>query len=746
MKQYLWKLTVLVLIVSLLLPMTGGITAAPSQTASRSESLPRIDLYTDSQEPVTTKTYEGASLSMTLPDRYATYTNRYTTKDGGRIQIRCRGNSTYETNPNRLGDSGKYSYKIKLEEKADFLGMGASRHWVLIANFYDVTNLRNKLAYDLSGAMGLTYTQSRWVVVYLNGAYQGLYTLCESIRIDEERVDITDWDERAKMLAKRIAEAEGLNKAAVEVMESELKNDLSWVTKGTYRGYNIYNYCDRSELNYDSGYLLEYDMRQDGDTSKFTTPQGIKIQLDSPTALDTNPEMYEYVTGLISQMEEALWSDTFCTADGIHYSKLVDTDSLVDYFIIFNLFKNIEFGWLSIFLYIEDGKIYFGPCWDFDGGSGNQVTLYEDWMRPDQWFYMGGRAAWWKELCGDPYFVSLVKERWQEIRPLVELYMESLPVWKEYIQTEANRNFKHFGAPKNWYIGGKCESFESEYEILAEWMTARIQWLDAQWSLRDPNMEGVGHESSDRLHMKLQYADKTPLSEDILTAVGSPADCLYDLSQTKDLTLQISTEHTSHQKVYVYVNGKLISEKPLTMDTPAKVTIRRGTLDQTPGAVNVIYIVGHNGTQYYRASYMTLRMAEAVPTEQQFAVRVGNQYFLTDQEGKITLPEITVQAKGFYAVGWTDGSANYPAGSALMVNRSTYLWLNWEREDPLIEFVEKEYVPSSAVTPTPTIPVENRNQNHSLILWITVGILSVTAVIAIGCVGVVWYYKKKKSS
>lgn len=699
MKKYLNRWTALLLLLAFLIPMGSGLGSAfestassTSQASSGKESLPRVNIYTDSKKPVTKKEYEGASMSIELTDRYADYTNLYTTKDGGDIEIRCRGNSTYETSSNRLGDSGKYSYKIKLDTKVNMLGMGKSKHWVLIANYYDVTNMRNKLVYDLSGAMGLTYTQSRWVVVYLNGEYQGLYTLCESIRIEGDRVDITDWEDRAETVAETIALKEGLTKEQTKELKDAMENDLSWITSDKFRTYKISDYIDMSDVDITSGYLLEYDMRQDGDTSKFTTGKGVKIQLDSPVALNTNPTMFNYVKGIIADMEEAFYSDTFTTNEGKHYSEFVDMDSLVDYFMIFHLFKNIEFGCLSIFLYIEDGTIYFGPAWDFDGSSGNQVTLYEDWMNPERWFYMNGRAEWWKELCGDPYFVTRVQERWQEIQPLLSVYTESLPIWNNYISAEAKANFDHFGAPKNWYIGGGCKSFSSEYSTLINWLSRRKIWLNNQFSLRDPNIEGRGLQVSGKIKFTPTYQDGTVLDPDRLAVSGVKSDYMYDLTSKDDIKLTISTAHTSHRRMKLYINGKSLGEHAIDQYTPATVTIPRTMLDTTPGAVNVIYMQGINHeNNHYQADYITIRVAEKAPKEGQIVLRMGDDYIVANSGDKVKLPKINVHAEGFDALGWTDGSGKlYKAGEQMTAEKSGYYWIDWKRTDTLIEFVLEE--------------------------------------------------------
>lgn len=668
-----------------------------------SEELPKIYLTTDDGKIVETKTYKSGKMSMTVPESMTGYDNDYVGDTPGEIKIRCRGNSTFNTGPTMLGSGKKYSYKIKLDKKADMLGMGKSKHWVLIANFYDVTNMRNKIAYDISGRMGMTYTQSRWVVVYLNGEYRGIYTLCESIRIAGDRVDIPDWEDRAEDVAKAIAKKEGLEKKAQSALVDAMTADLSWITSGQYKDYKIADYYDTSDWNINSGYLIEYDVRMDADTTKFYTSKGKPIQLDNPEALETNPEMYNFVVTLLNDFEEAIYSDTFCTSDGRHYSEFVDVDSLIDYFLVFNLFKNIEFGWLSIFLYIYDGKIYFGPCWDFDGGSGNQVTLTDGWYSPESWFYMDGRADWWKELCGDPDYVARTADRWFEIRPLVEEMMDSLPLYHDYIKEAVASDTRKFGMPVNWYMSYKrCTDFESEYKTLVNWLDDRITWLDEQFAMRDPNIEGKGFTCSDRLHTTLSYSDGISLEPDLLSVGEYPADLALKTSNSGALTLELSTEHISHRYVELYVNGVQIGERAaFTDEAPLTLTIPASALDTTEGAINTVYVIGINWDDcYYRGTYLTLRARSGEnPTSDQVVVRVqGQAPQIVKRGGSVTLPATTAKEDGYTHVGWSNGTSTYKAGTSYMVLSNTYLSYAWERNELFPDHTERK------VTPKPITP------------------------------------------
>ena len=94
------------------------------------------------------------------------------------MQIRGRGHSSW--------NGAKKPYKIKLEKKTAMMGMPKNKHWALLKP------TENTVAgLQLGKIMGMAWTPSfRPVEVVLNGDYIGLYFLTETIRIDENRVNI----------------------------------------------------------------------------------------------------------------------------------------------------------------------------------------------------------------------------------------------------------------------------------------------------------------------------------------------------------------------------------------------------------------------------------------------------------------------------------------------------------------------------------------------------------------------------
>ena len=100
--------------------------------------------------------------------------------------IKGRGNSTWAY--------PKKPYNIKFLEKTNLLGLGEHKKWVLLANWMDVTSMRNAIALELANRIMPNVPKYRFVKLYLNNIYQGLYLLCEPIEDFDYlfKFDITD--------------------------------------------------------------------------------------------------------------------------------------------------------------------------------------------------------------------------------------------------------------------------------------------------------------------------------------------------------------------------------------------------------------------------------------------------------------------------------------------------------------------------------------------------------------------------
>ena len=157
-----------------------------------SETLPVMFINTENSQAITSKenyinaTYYIETFGL---DGYEAVGSK---EEQLPLEIRGRGNYTWR-------DFDKKPYRIKLGSKAALLGMNKSKHFALLAHADDNLGFyRNTLGFEFSRLMGMPYTPAQEPVeVVLNGNYIGLYFLTETIRIDEDRVNIVEQEDYA---------------------------------------------------------------------------------------------------------------------------------------------------------------------------------------------------------------------------------------------------------------------------------------------------------------------------------------------------------------------------------------------------------------------------------------------------------------------------------------------------------------------------------------------------------------------
>ncbi len=354
--------------------------------------------------------------------------------DGG-AELKVRGNST--------ASRPKTPFKLKLSEKKDLLGLGGgieSKHWVLLANDIDHSLMRNKLLYDFSGDIGTEfYFSSENIALVYNGEYEGVYQLCEQRRIDEGRIDITDWEEIGEDIAASVAKYEAgddkdAEKALKDKLDLAMHSDYEWLDTGKVtidQGGKSITF-DLRDDKYDAeplpapdgGYVAEMDfysmdstilptiktaylqplyisLPEIGDGSMSTVNavksfkktemyknavemiQSFEYALHSPNLVFRNEDKKKKVTNPGSYNESAGWRSVTEDAefvsdkyDGLHYSEIFDLDSLVTNFIFVEYAMNWDSMKNSFFFYKDNDELAkIGPQWDFDWCWGN-VNMY----------------------------------------------------------------------------------------------------------------------------------------------------------------------------------------------------------------------------------------------------------------------------------------------------------------------------------------------------------------------------------
>ena len=260
--------------------------------------------------------------------------------------ITGRGNSTW--------NYPKKSYSIKLDDPVDMLGMGSARSWILLSNVEDNTYLRNKITYDMAVDAGMAGApESRYIDLYINHEYNGMYLLCEKIEPGDTRIPMTDLG----------LENEKLNKG-MEFAEPAYTE----LSKGVHLGSN--------PKDISGGYIVERD-----EYSKYISEiSGFQSSLLGDLYVVKSPEYASaeevaYISGLFADMEEAVVSENgINNSTGESYLRYIDLKSFAQKYMIEEICKNNGGGATSSYFYKPEDtistQIFAGPVWDYDKAYG----------------------------------------------------------------------------------------------------------------------------------------------------------------------------------------------------------------------------------------------------------------------------------------------------------------------------------------------------------------------------------------
>ena len=290
-----------------------------------------------------------------------------------KTNIKIRGNSSSKY-PKK-----QFSLELinnKGEEKdISLLGMPSESEWVLNGPFLDKSLIRNYLALNTASKIMEYAPRAKFCEVIMiedksaelsEDNYRGVYILVEKIKRDDKRVDIIETlnniDETSFILAK----------------DRQKEGDIPVTSYG------------KETYQYSYGLNVVYPKK------------------------DLTSEKYNYIMDEINKFERILYSDKFNhPSEG--YSKYIDVDTFVDYYIINEFFKNTDAGMLSTYVYKDyEDKMKAGPVWDFNESLGNSQN--EDGKVYDPNGFTMIHKPWFDRLMMDINFANKVVERYKELR------------------------------------------------------------------------------------------------------------------------------------------------------------------------------------------------------------------------------------------------------------------------------------------------------------------------------------------
>ena len=143
--------------------------------------------------------------------------------------------------------------------------------------------------------------------------------------------------------------------------------------------------------------------------------------------------------------------------------------------------------WASVYMYKQrNGKLYFGPLWDFDlaMGSANRAGNV---VSPSSWYLrnslgvsaMQSSKTWFNRLNEDPDFRNAVKARWNQVYP--DLSQSSFIAGRSRSSRSPRPRTSRSGATehlsKYQVVKG---SWSADVDYLRSWMSSRRSWMNGQ--------------------------------------------------------------------------------------------------------------------------------------------------------------------------------------------------------------------------------------------------------------------------
>ena len=341
----------------------------------------------------------------------------------GTGRIRGRGNSTWEWYE-------KKPYKFKLDQKSKLLGMEKAKDWNLLANYRDVTDMMNALAFETARVMGMPNTNhTRFVELFLNGDYIGLYQLTEKVEVDDNRVNI---DRQEGILFS---------------------------------------------LDADDGPTLSPQATDNCWSEVYHLPLCVKYP-DDPT-----PEQLLAIRSDFARLERAIQSCDYTLADS-----LMDMSSFIGMLQLHEYLYNVEIDApRSMYVYRDkDGKYTFGPVWDWDAGFdfdwSTMTTGHRFFSNYRELIYgtdpvkgtgaSYGISKFFLSLFNNRDFVARYKAQWSAISGLLlQQPWQAVQQWVEGLSQGAYRRDM-----ERWPLKGMNVS--TELGKMENWLQNRLAYLN----------------------------------------------------------------------------------------------------------------------------------------------------------------------------------------------------------------------------------------------------------------------------
>lgn len=364
---------------------------------------------------------------------------------------RSYGNKFFRARIESRGKTGakraKWKYGFTLEEPLPLDGMPASKKWVLESSYIDRSLMRSKLALDLLEQFRMDKTRrrvaagSRFVEVFLNDDYRGVYLLME--HIDKDFLGLDEF-EKNEIHNAVLYQAENKN---ANFSETNDKPHYEKDYRHFPRNKQPMNKAEDPIWGWHSGFEQKY------------------------------PEHELFGEHWLPMDDFSLF---VARSSDIRFESrifdVMDMENFVDWWIWIQLIDDQD--GLKKNFYIaknrgQDAKWFFIP-WDKDGVLGRK----HDMKRRSHTFWLKNNI--FERCLRIPSFRSAFAERWNELREKgiisVENLYQSIDGNLDDLGDSPRRNFMRWPVVRDVYPDGA--NFTNEIEYMKDWIARRIEWLD----------------------------------------------------------------------------------------------------------------------------------------------------------------------------------------------------------------------------------------------------------------------------
>jgi hypothetical protein len=314
------------------------------------------------------------------------------------------------------------------------LNMPTCDEWSLLTFGFDKSLMRFPLSMFIGRHMsGIKWTpRTRYVELWIDDEYRGLYCLTEKVKRDDNRI-------------------------AIKKLNAE-------------------------STNLSGGYILEQNTKhlsEDELSSQIYTNIGhIPFIFKYPKPKNVTSEQVEWVKNYLNEFESILWSDRL--KDPVNgYRKYIDEASFIDWTILQEQAKDPDHqNNISNFLHKDrDGKLNMSAPWDFDRAYGNEIggegSTEGNGIRLNHWY---------AQLAEDEDYLENYKKRFYDLTPFFHQIPDVL---------EANyQQLKEAGVidreSQKWADlpgGTNLPGYEEQVQYLSDWFQARHAWCYTELGL-----------------------------------------------------------------------------------------------------------------------------------------------------------------------------------------------------------------------------------------------------------------------